>query len=202
VGKELFTAAGPDFVEYLIGRGYSVFLDLKFHDIPNTVAAACSVAAAMGVWMVDIHASGGTAMMTAARRALDSNGSASRPQLVAITVLTSLAEEDLIAIGLQGPIPRAVERLARLAHECGLEGVVCSASEAALLRRSIPKPFLLVTPGIRLPHAAQDDQVRVVSPQDALAAGSDYLVIGRPITQSVDPVATLKQINDSLKNAL
>ena len=202
VGKELFTAAGPDFVEYLIARGHSVFLDLKFHDIPNTVAAAGAVAAAMGVWMVDVHAAGGAAMMTAARRALESNGAAFRPQLVAITVLTSLAEDDLVAIGLQGPIPQAVERLARLARECGLDGVVCSASEAALLRRSIPKPFLLVTPGIRLPNAAQDDQVRIVTPQDAMSAGSDYLVIGRPITQSVDPAATLKQINNSLKSVL
>lgn len=202
VGKELFTAAGPDFVEYLIARGHSVFLDLKFHDIPNTVAAACAVAADLGVWMVDVHAAGGTAMMTAARRALESNGSAHRPQLVAITILTSLAEQDLVAIGLQGPIPRAVERLARLAHECGLDGVVCSANEAVLLRQTFAKPFLLVTPGIRLAHSVQDDQVRIVTPQDAMSAGSDYLVIGRPITQSVDPAATLKQINNSLKNAL
>lgn len=197
VGKELFTTTGRSFVEKLVDRGYAVFLDLKYHDIPNTVASACSVAAAMGVWMVDVHISGGPAMLEAARKAVESNGSM-RPKLIGITVLTSMSESDLTAIGMAGPLPKAVERLASLANRCGLDGVVCSAAEADRLRPLHPHPFLLVTPGIRLPGAAKDDQVRIVTPEDALKRGSDYLVIGRPITQSADPVATLKSIQQSL----
>lgn len=197
VGKELFTASGYHFVEKLIGRGYSVFLDLKYHDIPNTVAQACSVAAALGVWMVDVHISGGRAMLEAARRAVEGNGSEA-PKLIGITILTSLSEADLAEIGLAGPVPMAVERLANLASQCGLDGVVCSAAEADRLRQSHVSPFLLVTPGIRLPGAKQDDQVRIVTPEDAIRGGSDYLVIGRPITQSADPVATLNSIQNSL----
>lgn len=197
VGKELFTAAGPALVEYLVRRGHSVFLDLKYHDIPNTVAAACRVAAGLGVWMVDVHASGGPAMLEAAREALESTGSG-RPKLIAITVLTSLSEPDLERVGLVGPVPQAVLRLARLAHECGLDGVVSSAAEARLLRAALPPPFLLVTPGIRLPGAAKDDQVRIVTPESAIADGADFLVIGRPITQSPDPLRTLADINHSL----
>jgi orotidine-5'-phosphate decarboxylase len=199
VGKELFTAAGPSFVEYLVRKGHSVFLDLKYHDIPNTVAAACRAAAGLGVWMVDVHASGGPAMLEAARNALETAQGPDRPRLVAITVLTSLAESDLQRIGMAGPIPDAVLRLAQLAGDCGLDGVVSSASEAAMLRTRVSPSFLLVTPGIRLPGAAKDDQVRIVTPQQAIAAGSDYLVIGRPITQSPDPVATLSEINASLQ---
>ncbi len=198
VGKELFTAAGHTFVEYLVRKGHSVFLDLKYHDIPNTVAAACRAAAGLGVWMVDVHAAGGAAMLEAAREALEPAGAA-RPKLIAITVLTSLAESDLARIGMAGPIPEAVLRLAQLADDCGLDGVVSSASEAAMLRAHLPSPFLLVTPGIRLPGAARDDQVRIVTPQQAMAFGSDYLVIGRPITQSADPVATLLHINRTLQ---
>ena len=199
VGKELFTAAGHTFVEYLVKQGYSVFLDLKYHDIPNTVAAACRAAAGLGVWMVDVHAAGGPAMLEAARNALEPIGSSERPKLIAITVLTSLAESDLQRIGMAGPIPAAVLRLAQLTSDCGLDGVVSSASEAAMLRAHLPSPFLLVTPGIRLPGAAKDDQVRIVTPQQAMASGSDYLVIGRPITQSADPAATLAHINASLQ---
>ncbi len=197
VGKELFTAAGPALVDYLVRRGHSVFLDLKYHDIPNTVAAACRVAAGLGVWMLDVHASGGPAMLEAAREALEGAGAA-RPKLVAITVLTSLSETDLERVGMAGPVPLAVLRLATLARECGLDGVVSSAAEARLLRDALPKPFLLVTPGIRLPGAAKDDQVRIVTPESAVAAGADYLVIGRPITQSADPLKTLADINHSL----
>ncbi len=199
VGKELFTAAGHSFVEYLVRKGHSVFLDLKYHDIPNTVAAACRAAAGLGVWMVDVHASGGPAMLEAARNALESARGAARPKLIAITVLTSFAESDLQRIGMVGSIPEAVLRLARLTHDCGLDGVVSSASEAPMLRAHLPPPFLLVTPGIRPPGAAKDDQVRIVTPQQAIASGSDYLVIGRPITQSADPVLTLAQINASLQ---
>lgn len=199
VGKELFTAAGHSLVEYLVKQGHSVFLDLKYHDIPNTVAAACRAAAGLGVWMMDVHAAGGAAMLEAARNALEPAQGAERPKLIAITVLTSLAESDLQRIGMAGPIPQAVLRLAQLTSDCGLDGVVSSASEAAMLRAHLPPPFLLVTPGIRLPGAAKDDQVRIVSPQQAMASGSDYLVIGRPITQSDDPVAALAHINASLQ---
>ncbi len=200
VGKELFTAAGPGLVEYLVRRGHAVFLDLKYHDIPNTVAAACRVAAGLGVWMVDVHAAGGPAMLTAAREALEPGG-AGRPLLVAITVLTSLLDADLERIGMAGPVPQAVTRLAHLAHECGLDGVVSSAAEAAFLRTSLPDSFLLVTPGIRLPGAQADDQKRIVTPTAAMAAGASYLVIGRPITQSPDPAQTLSDINASLSRS-
>ena len=198
VGKELFTAAGPAVVEALQVRGFEVFLDLKFHDIPNTVAAACRVAASLGVWMVDVHASGGAAMLQAARRAVDS---VSRPPLlVAITVLTSLGEHDLPAIGLAGPLPAAVERLARLAQSCGLDGVVCSAAEAPVLRAALGATFALVTPGIRPAGSASDDQVRILTPADALRQGSSHLVIGRPITQAADPSAALRSILDSISH--
>jgi orotidine-5'-phosphate decarboxylase len=192
VGKELFTAAGPALVETLVARGFGLFLDLKFHDIPNTVASACKAAAALGVWMLNIHASGGRAMMAAAREALAD--SPHRPRLVAVTVLTSLAQSDLDDIGLQGAPADAALRLARLAQTAGLDGVVCSAQEARALRAACGTGFNLVTPGIRLADAAQDDQKRVMTPRDALAAGADYLVIGRPITQAADPIATLQRI--------
>ncbi len=199
VGKELFTATGHSFVEYLVKKGHSVFLDLKYHDIPNTVAAACRAAASLGVWMLDVHTTGGPAMLEAAREALEQANGRFRPKLIGVTVLTSLAESDLQRIGMMGPIPQAVARLAQLASDCGLDGVVCSASEAALLRARLPSPFLLVTPGIRLPGASRDDQVRIVTPQDAISSGADYLVIGRPITQSADPAAMLARINSSLQ---
>ncbi len=196
VGKELFTAAGPAVVEALQVRGFEVFLDLKFHDIPNTVAAACRVAASLGVWMVDVHAAGGEAMLQAARRAVDS---VSRPPLlIGITVLTSLAEHDLPRIGMQGPIATSVERLARLAQQCGLDGVVCSAVEAPVLRQALGAGFALVTPGIRPAGSAVDDQVRILTPYDALQQGATYLVIGRPVTQAADPAAALHSIFDSI----
>jgi orotidine-5'-phosphate decarboxylase len=197
VGKELFTAAGPEVVQDLHDRGFEVFLDLKFHDIPNTVAGACRAAAKLGVWMVDVHASGGEAMLRAAREALDS--AAHRPLLVAVTILTSLADADLERVGFAGGVERNVERLARLAQSCGLDGAVCSAQEAAMLRRVLQPQFRLVTPGIRLAGAAADDQSRIVTPADAVRLGADYLVIGRPITQSPDPAATLASIRKSLE---
>ncbi len=196
VGKELFTAAGPALVETLVARRFAVFLDLKFHDIPNTVASACKAAARLGVWMINVHASGGRAMMLAAREALA--GIPQRPKLIAVTVLTSMAKSDLADIGMHGDPADAVLRLARLAQGAGLDGVVCSAQEARALRAACGVGFNLVTPGIRLADvsstSAQDDQKRVMTPRAALDAGADYLVIGRPITQSADPIATLQRI--------
>lgn len=192
VGKELFTAAGPAVVAQLQQLGFEIFLDLKFHDIPNTVAAACRVAADLGVWMIDVHAAGGRAMLEAAQAAVQH--ARQPPKLVAITVLTSLAEADLTCIGLQGPLPQAVLRLAELSAAAGLDGVVCSASEAAWLRARLPAHFALVTPGIRPAGSAPDDQVRVVTPQAALLAGASFLVIGRPVTQAADPAAALAAI--------
>ena len=193
VGKELFTAAGPALVDSLVQRGFSVFLDLKFHDIPNTVAAACKAAAGLGVWMINVHAGGGRAMMQAAREAL--TGADRAPKLIAVTVLTSLGAEDLRELG-HAEAPQALaERLARLAAASGMDGVVCSAQEAPALRRACGAAFCLVTPGIRLADAAQDDQKRIVTPAVAVANGADYLVIGRPITRAADPLAVLRAIN-------
>lgn len=192
VGKELFTAAGPALVEALVARGFGVFLDLKFHDIPNTVAGACKAAARLGVWMMNVHASGGRAMMQAAREALASG--TQHPRLIAVTVLTSMTQSDLADIGMQGQPDEAVLRLARLAQSAGLDGVVCSAQEARVLRAACGAGFNLITPGIRPAEAAQDDQKRVMTPRAAIDAGADYLVIGRPITQAADPVAMLQRI--------
>ncbi len=192
VGKELFTAAGPALVETLVARGFGVFLDLKFHDIPNTVASACKAAARLGVWMMNVHAAGGRAMMQAAKDALAEG--VSRPKLIAVTVLTSMAQADLADIGMQGSPGDAVLRLARLAQDAGLDGLVCSAQEAKTLRAACGAGFSLVTPGIRLADAAQDDQKRIMTPRAAVDAGADYLVIGRPITQAADPVAMLQRI--------
>jgi orotidine-5'-phosphate decarboxylase len=198
VGKELFTAAGPDIVRRLHDKGFQVFLDLKFHDIPNTVAGACRAAARLGVWMMNVHASGGEAMMKAAREAIA--GSARPPLLIGVTVLTSLDDAALERIGFRGKAHAVVQRLAALARDCGLDGVVCSAQEAPALRKlAAGQSFALVTPGIRLAGAAADDQSRVVTPQEAVRLGADYLVIGRPITASPDPVATLRAIHDSLE---
>jgi orotidine-5'-phosphate decarboxylase len=192
VGKELFTAAGPQLIEQLQRRGFEVFLDLKFHDIPNTVAQACKAAAALGVWMVNVHALGGRRMMEAARNALADV--AHRPKLVAVTILTSMAQEDLHGIGINASPAHMVELLAGLVHDSGLDGVVCSAQEAPMLRRELGQDFLLVTPGIRPANAATDDQLRVVTPGAALGAGASYLVIGRPITQAPDPLQALQEI--------
>ena len=197
VGKELFTAAGPDVVARLRERGFEVFLDLKYHDIPNTVAGACRAAARLGVWMLNVHASGGAAMLRAAREAVDVVPR--RPLLTGVTILTSLADADLARIGYRGTAAENVERLAALARECGLDGIVCSAQEAPAMRANHGRHFKLVTPGIRLATSVADDQSRTVTPVEAVRLGADYLVIGRPITQSRDPVATLESIRQSLQ---
>ncbi|MDH5534354.1 MAG: orotidine-5'-phosphate decarboxylase [Betaproteobacteria bacterium] len=197
IGKELFTAAGPGLVETLMQRGFAIFLDLKFHDIPNTVAGACRAAAALGVWMVNVHALGGRAMMTAAREALAAYKTP--PRLVAVTLLTSLGDRDLAELGIGGTPADTVLRLAMLARASGLDGVVCSAQEAVLLRRACGADFCLVTPGIRPADSGQDDQSRVMTPMAALAAGADYLVIGRPITRAADPLAALRAISENLE---
>jgi orotidine-5'-phosphate decarboxylase len=196
VGKELFTAAGPQLVEKLMTMGFDVFLDLKFHDIPNTVASACKAAARLGVWMVNVHALGGRKMLMAARNAI-AQGSSTR--LIAVTLLTSMDQDDLTDIGLQGQPEQIVERLARLANDCALDGVVCSALEAANLRHQIGKDFCLVTPGIRPANEGQiDDQKRITTPRQAIANGANYLVIGRPITQSADPIRTCRRLNEEI----
>jgi orotidine-5'-phosphate decarboxylase len=196
IGKELYTAAGPSLVHRLQEAGYGIFLDLKYHDIPNTVASACSAAAALGVWMMNVHALGGRAMMSAAAGALARVSP--RPKLVAVTVLTSMTGADLKEVGITGDPQQAVSRLARLARSCGLDGVVCSAQEAASLRKECGSGFCLVTPGVRPATAAKDDQQRVATPRQAIAGGADYLVIGRPITQAPDPLAALRAITDDI----
>jgi orotidine-5'-phosphate decarboxylase len=193
VGKELFTAAGPALLETLSKQGFDIFLDLKFHDIPNTVAGACKAAAGLGVWMLNVHASGGRAMMEAARKAVGDG--AGRPLLIAVTLLTSMGPREIEEVGLVGDAAGAVRRLAQLAKSSGLDGVVCSAQEAAMLRAECGAGFKLVTPGIRPAAASKDDQQRVMTPAAAIAAGADYLVIGRPVTQAADPVAALAVIN-------
>lgn len=194
VGKELFTAAGPAFVESLVKQGYDVFLDLKFHDIPNTVAKACQAAANLGVWMLNVHASGGLPMMQAAQEGLDKAYGAKAPLLIAVTVLTSMDESTLHTLGIQRSLSDHVLALAELTHQAGLHGVVCSAQESAMLKQALGSDFCLVTPGIRPADASQDDQTRIVTPKDALSLGSHYLVIGRPITQAADPVVALNTI--------
>ena len=197
IGKELFTACGPRLVKDVCALGFDVFLDLKFHDIPNTVAGAVRVAANMGVWMVNVHALGGMKMMTAAKAALQAYGK-DAPLLIGVTVLTSMQSEELASIGVGGDALAQVGRLASLSAESGLDGVVCSAREVSVLRTLIPKDFLLVTPGIRPAGSELGDQQRVATPSDAIAMGSNYLVVGRPITRSADPLASLKEINASL----
>lgn len=199
VGKELFTVAGPQFVEQLQKRGFDVFLDLKFHDIPNTTAQACKAAASLGVWMVNVHALGGRRMMETAREALANVPD--RPKLIAVTVLTSMAQEDLHGIGITASPAEMVSRLAGLAKDSGLDGVVCSAQEASALRQQCGKDFCLVTPGIRPANAAANDQSRIMTPSAALEAGSSYLVIGRPITQAVNPLIALQEISQDIGGA-
>lgn len=192
VGKELFTRCGPQIVEQLQALGFDVFLDLKFHDIPNTVAAAVRATAELGVWMVNVHASGGRRMMEAAREAVERSGSGTL--LTAVTVLTSMGQEDLAEIGIDVAPAAQVERLALLARDSGLHGVVCSAQEAALLRSLCPPPFCLVTPGIR-PHGADaGDQTRILTPVEAQQQGVDYMVIGRPITRAAEPTQAVADI--------
>jgi orotidine-5'-phosphate decarboxylase len=196
VGKELFTAAGPRLLEQLMQRGFDIFLDLKFHDIPNTTAQACKAAANLGVWMVNVHALGGRKMMEAAHEAVAS--SARPPKLIAVTVLTSMAQEDLAGIGISATPAEMVLRLATLARDSGLDGVVCSAQEASLLRQHCGKDFCLVTPGIRPADAAADDQSRIMTPRAALEKGASYLVIGRPITRAADPLLALQKISTEI----
>ena len=197
VGKEMFTLFGPDFVKQLVDLGFDVFLDLKFHDIPNTVAKAVTAAAKLGVWMVNVHASGGVAMMEKAKAALTPFGDKA-PLLIAVTVLTSMDEIQLKQLGIDKSPQEQVLYLAKLAQQAGLDGVVCSAQEAQLLKSQLGSEFTLVTPGIRPAGSDAGDQKRIMTPERAVASGSDYLVVGRPITQAADPVAVLTEINESL----
>ncbi len=194
VGKELFTAAGPQLVEKLMRKGFDIFLDLKYHDIPNTVASACRAANSLGVWMVNVHALGGRKMLMAARNAIPQGST----KLIAVTLLTSMDQDDLDDIGLQGKPQQIVERLARLADDCALDGVVCSALETADLRQLLGNDFCLVTPGIRPVGGQVDDQKRITTPQQAIQNGSSYLVIGRPITQAADPLLMCRQLNSEI----
>ncbi|ENK8995178.1 orotidine-5'-phosphate decarboxylase [Salmonella enterica] len=198
VGKEMFTLFGPQLVRDLQQRGFDVFLDLKFHDIPNTTARAVAAAADLGVWMVNVHASGGARMMAAARDALAPFGK-DAPLLIAVTVLTSMETSDLHDLGVTLSPAEHAERLARLTQQCGLDGVVCSAQEAVRFKQVFGAAFKLGTPGIRPAGSEAGDQRRIMTPEQALSAGVDYMVIGRPVTQSVDPAQTLKDINASLK---
>lgn len=196
IGKELFTSEGPQLVEAVQKKGFDVFLDLKFHDIPNTCAKAVAAAANMGIWMVNVHASGGERMMVAAREALDKFQQ--KPLLIGVTVLTSMEQSDLAGIGLDVEPQTQVKRLAQLTKASGLDGVVCSAQEAVMLKELCGQEFKLVTPGIRPSFAVQGDQRRVMTPSDAMKAGVDYMVIGRPITQANDPIEALTLIEKEL----
>lgn len=197
VGKELFVRTGPELVRRLVNRGYGVFLDLKFHDIPNTVAGACRAAADLGVWMVNVHTLGGGEMLEAARRAIDTGSQ--RPLLIGVTILTSNDTRSLREIGVQGNLGAAVDRLAELAQRYCLDGVVCSAQEGLALRARFGKSFRLVVPGIRPSGVPNDDQRRVVTPTEAVTAGADYLVVGRPITQAADPLAALSALEQEMR---
>ena len=197
VGKEMFTYFGPEFVKQLVSRGFDVFLDLKFHDIPNTVAKAVAAAAELGVWMVNVHASGGSKMMQQAKAALLPYGDKA-PILIAVTVLTSMGEDDLLGLGITKSPAAQVLHLATLAKQAGLDGVVCSAWEAKTLKETLGGAFKLVTPGIRPAGANSDDQKRIMTPEEAIAVGVDYLVIGRPITKADNPHQVLQDINSTL----
>ena len=198
VGKEMFTYFGPAFVKELIDLGFDVFLDLKFHDIPNTVARAVTAAAKMGVWMVNVHASGGFEMMSKAKQALAPFGDKA-PLLIAVTVLTSMDETELKRLGVEKTPQEQVIYLAKLAKEAGLDGVVCSAQEAQQLKAELGAGFKLVTPGIRPVGSDAGNKKRIMTPKQAIDAGSDYLVIGRPITQADNPVAVLADVNKSIE---
>lgn len=200
VGKELFTYCGPQLVEKLVDHGFDVFLDLKYHDIPNTVAGAVRASAELGVWMVNVHASGGFAMMKAASEAL--KAFEKPPLLIAVTVLTSTAQSDLDQLAISGAIEDRVLHYAKLAKEAGLDGVVCSAQEAKRLKAELGEDFLLVTPGIRPLGSSAGDQHRIVTPAKAIADGSDYLVVGRPITQAANPLQVLREINTEVESSL
>lgn len=198
IGKELFTIAGPDLVREFVDLGYDVFLDLKFHDIPNTVNKAVAAACNLGVWMVNVHALGGSAMMQAAAEAVTQQPGGNKTKLIAVSVLTSTLEEDLRQLGIQKNLQQMVLDLTALALSSGLDGMVCSAQEVTMLRQEFGADPLLVTPGIRPAGSSKDDQSRILTPEQAIEAGSSYLVIGRPITQSENPVATLKRINQDI----
>jgi orotidine-5'-phosphate decarboxylase len=198
VGKEMFTYFGPQFVKTLVTRGFDVFLDLKFHDIPNTVAKASIAAADLGVWMLNVHACGGQKMMEHTQCELDKRFAEDKPLLIAVTVLTSMDQQQLSGIGINASPEQHVMRLANLTKQAGLDGVVCSAQEALMLKHELGQDFALVTPGIRPAGSDKGDQHRVMTPEQAVHAGADYLVIGRPITQSSDPLATLQAINNSI----
>lgn len=198
VGKELFTAAGPQVLEKIMDQGFEIFLDLKFHDIPSTVANACKAAAGLGVWMMNIHALGGRKMLSAAREAVPM-GTA---KLIAVTLLTSMERSDLNEIGLNGDPQDVVQRLALLARDCGLDGVVSSAQEASRLRQMMGGNFCLVTPGIRPTDASMDEQKRITTPRQAIENGADYLVIGRPITRAPDPVSMLQRLNNEIEGGI
>ncbi|EKD91880.1 MAG: Orotidine 5'-phosphate decarboxylase [uncultured bacterium] len=195
IGKNMFTQFGPDFVRELIQKKFSVFLDLKFHDIPKTVSEACVSAAQLGIWMLDVHVSGGRAMLLAARQAIDTLPENKRPLLIGITVLTSLDQNDLIELNMSLPLDQAVLKLALLAKDCGLDGVVCSAMEASILREKFEKDFLLITPGITLEPKNNWDQKRSLTPEIAFLNGADYLVIGRSIVNAGNPAEVLKKLN-------
>lgn len=194
IGQSMFTRFGPDFVREVIQKKFRVFLDLKFHDIPNTVFDACIAACELDVWMLNVHVSGGVEMMRAARRATDQSPKEKRPLLIGVTVLTSLNKNALPFLGIHDSIENTVLRFAQAAKSCGLDGVVCSAQEAKLLKENCGEDFLLVTPGIRLSSDTTDDQKRMMTPEAALKAGSDYLVIGRSITQAEDPIRVLRNL--------
>lgn len=196
VGKELFTREGPQFVSKLVEKSFDVFLDLKFHDIPNTVMRACHAAADLGVWMLNVHALGGRAMLLAGLEGIDK--SSHSPYLIAVTVLTSMDDNALKEIGITNSAATQVSLLAELVRATHLHGVVCSAQEASRLRAESGEDFLLVTPGIRPESADAGDQKRVMTPRQAIEAGASYLVIGRPITQAADPVNVLTEINQQL----
>jgi len=204
VGKELFTRAGPEIIQYLNSKGFEIFLDLKFHDIPNTVAAACRAAAELGVWMMNVHAAGGRAMMQAARQAIDEVHTSNKtpgnvkPHLIAVTILTSHDEQSIHETGLNGTVNENVERLAVLAVDSGMDGIVCSAQEVEQLRKIIPTEFLLVTPGIRPEGSDKGDQKRVMTPAEAISKGSSYLVIGRPIIKAESPATTVSTIINTM----
>jgi len=198
VGKELFARSGPQLVRQLVAMGFDVFLDLKYHDIPNTVAGAVAAAADLGVWMVNVHASGGRAMMEAARKALPEDG---KTLLIAVTVLTSMGQEDLAEINVPVSPDEQVVALASLTRDSGLDGVVCSAKETTVLREKLGDDFLLVTPGIRPAGDSVNDQKRVMTPAQAIASGSNYLVIGRPVTQADDPTEKLRAIMAEIASA-
>lgn len=193
IGSELFTLWGPNFVKQLVNKGYNVFLDLKFHDIPHTVARACAASAELGVWMLNVHTAGGMQMMQAAVTALEPYGK-DKPLLIGVTVLTSFNESTLRTTGITKPLAQHVGELAHLAKNSGLDGVVCSAFEVQAIKKLCGASFITVTPGIRLPHNLSDDQSRIMTPRQAIQEGSDYLVMGRPITRATHPLECVQQI--------